>query len=115
MAVENATVAWTMTGAVMFGRMWRRISQTLPAPTARAEDAGDRNRQDDRRQPEQDVHEPHDQRVGPAAVEAGQQPEHGAADQRDADRHDPDVERYPRAVDHSAEDVAPEVVGAEQV
>ena len=57
------------------------------------------------REREQDVEPARDERVGPAAVEAGDQAEHGPGDDRDAGRDDRHRERHPRAVDGPAEDV----------
>ena len=55
------------------------------------------------------------QRVGPAAVEAGEQPDDGPDDGGDGGPEDPDLERHARAVDHARQDVAAELVDAERM
>ena len=51
----------------------------------------------------------------PTAVEAGQEPDGRADDQRDADRDDPDLQRHPRPVDDPRGGVAAQLVRPHQV
>ena len=80
-----------------------------------AEHRGDRDRQQDRGEGEEDVHQQRERAVEPAAAVAGDQPEQHAERARDADRDHADLEGDARAVEQAAEDVAAELVGAEPV
>nr|WP_198961534.1 ABC transporter permease subunit [Pseudonocardia sp. MH-G8] len=82
---------------------------------ARAEHRDQRDRQQQRREAHRRVVQAHDEGVEAAAGVAGQEPERHPDrhrhDQREADRE----QRHPGADDQPAEDVAAELVGAEQV
>jgi hypothetical protein len=80
---------------------------------ARAEDGDDRQRQDDRREGEHHVHEPHHDGVDDAAAVAADQAEGDAAGEGDRRRDEADGERDAGAVDDAREDVAADLVGAE--
>ena len=73
----------------------------------------DRDRQQDRREGEDDVHQEDQDVVDPAAAVAGDHPEEHPDGAGDADGDGPDLERDPRPVEQPAEDVAAELVGAE--
>ena len=62
-----------------------------------------------------DVDEPHQDSVGPPAAEAGEEPDGDAEGAGEGDHRDADDERGARAVDQAREDVATELVGAEEV
>jgi hypothetical protein len=70
------------------------------------DDAAERDREDQQREREEEVHQPADDRVDPAAEVAGDDAEHGADDDRQQGRQERDEERDPGAVDHAAEQVA---------
>ena len=82
---------------------------------ARPQHRDDRDDQDQEREREEQVHDPHQQTVDPAAQVAGHQADNGAGDQRDAGRAERDGQVDPAAVQDPGEDVAAELVGAEQV
>ena len=82
-----------------------------PGPQRRHEG----ERQDQRRERQEDVGDPHQHRVEPAAEVAGERPDR-EPDRPDDDRDQrDDRQRDPRAVDDAAEHVAPDLVGAEEV
>src|SRR5438445_118265 len=82
---------------------------------AGAERGDDRDRQQKVREGEQDLDPPHDRRVEPPTGEARDAAERAAGHDRDGGRERPDEERHTRAVDHPREDVAAELVRAEEV
>ena len=82
-------------------------------PRAEHRDHGDR--QDQRREGKQHVHEPHDQVVEPAPGVARDRPEHGADEDREADRRDPDQQRDAGAEDDSAVLVATVAIDPQEV
>ena len=82
---------------------------------AAAEDGDDRQRQQNSRKCQQQVHHAHADRVEPAAVIAGGQPQAHAEQQPDADRDQANRQRLLTAPDHAREDVATEAIGAHQV
>ena len=75
----------------------------------------DGDRQQQRREDQQDVHEAHQDVVGPAADEAGDAPMVVPTTIAKPTVAKPTEQRYPRAVDDPAEHVADVAVGAEQV
>ena len=79
------------------------------------EDRDDHDREQQARQREDDVHQPHDRDLGDAAREAGDEPERDADDDRQRDDRDADQERQARAVDEPRQDVAADRVGAERI
>ena len=82
---------------------------------ARRQHRGQRERQQQRREGQEDVGDPHDHVVHPAAGGAGDDPQRHA-DQRGQHEHaEHDQQRRARAVDHPREHVAAELVGAEDV
>ena len=100
-------------------------SSVMPSGAARSSvaeraeiDGADRHRhREERERGERDpeVGEPHEQLVEPAAVEAGERPDHHADDgrqDRDAER---DLQRDLPAVQHARQRVAAQLVGAEPV
>ena len=76
---------------------------------------GDRQREDQGREGEQDVGDGPERGADPAAEVAGDQPEDPADDEADDDREQPDRERVAAAPDHPGEEVAPVGVDAEEV
>ena len=72
-------------------------------------------RDQDRRERQHHVAQPHEEGVEPAADEAGQQAQRDADQHRQQHRGQADDQRDARAVHQRREDVAPLVVGAEQV
>ena len=81
----------------------------------RAEDGDDDERQQDARKAELHVDDAHEHAVRPSAEVAGEQSDEPADRGGDDDGDDPDADRHAGAVDQAQEDVAAEVVGAEQV
>ena len=81
----------------------------------RPEQARDQDREHEAREREHDVHDAHQRQVDPAAVEAGQQADQGAEDERDRDRDDADLKRDLGAVDDPCERVAADLVRAHRV
>ena len=71
--------------------------------------------QEQRRESEQDVHEAHEDVVGPARHVAGHRADRRPDEDREADRGEADDQRRPGAVDDPAEHVAEVAVGAEDV
>src|SRR4029079_14469333 len=73
------------------------------------------HREDDRREREDEIRASHAKAIERAAEVAGDRPD-DRSDRR-GERHDEERERHlhPRPVDHAAEDVAAELVGAEKV
>ena len=85
------------------------------AAVAERAGGGDPDAQQQHGERQHDVDEARQQRVDPAAVVAGQQPDGDADQHGDAGADDPDEQRDARAVDGAREDVAPERVDAEAV
>ena len=81
----------------------------------RAEGEHEDQRQDQRGEGQQDVDDPHQDRLHQAAQIAGQATDHDPDRQGDADRHQPQPQRYPGAEDDPAELVAAQGVGAHPV
>ncbi len=79
------------------------------------ERADDHDREQERRDGEQHVHEPREYDVGPRPQEAREQPDEPTHDDADRDGHEGAGDRGLRAVDDAGEQVAAEVIGAEQV
>ena len=79
------------------------------------EDRDDDDREQQARQRQDDVHQPHDRDLGHAAEEAGDEAERDPDDDRQRDDRDADQERQPRAVDQPRQDVAADRVGAERI
>src|SRR5262245_30000119 len=82
---------------------------------SRPQSGHDRQREEDARKRHQTVDQARDGEVDPAAVVASRHAEEQPEHDRDRDRAQPDAQRDARPVDDSAEDVSPEVIGAEQV
>src|SRR5512143_2120687 len=82
---------------------------------AATEDRDDADREQDPGEREQHVADAHDDPVGPALVEAGDQSEHGADERPVGDRDEAGGERDPRTHQDPAEDVAAERIDAEEV
>ena len=82
---------------------------------ARAEREDDPHREQDIGDGEEDIRHAHDERVGAAPVEAGQEAERDADQAGERDRRESDAEGDPAPVDDAAQDVAPEVIGAERM
>jgi hypothetical protein len=80
----------------------------------RSEDRHHDQREKETRKGEDDVHQPHDQGVDPAAEEAGDEAEHDPDDEAERHHHRADGERVARAVDEAREHVAADRVGAEE-
>ena len=72
------------------------------------DDTGQRDREHQERERQEDVHRPADHRVDPAAEVAGDDAERRADDHREQGREERDQQRDPGAVDDPAEDVAAE-------
>src|SRR6267378_4124311 len=87
----------------------RRVEHAGP------EHGHDRQRQQQIREGEQDLDSAHEHGVDPAARETGERAQQQAAPERDEHREHAHQQRHARAVDHAGENVAPELVGAEQV
>jgi hypothetical protein len=79
------------------------------------EDRGERERQQQRGERQEDVGDPHDHVVQPAAGGAGQDAERHADEGAEREHAEDDEQRRPRAVEHAREDVAAELVGAERM
>ena len=84
-----------------------------PRAGAQHEDEGDHEHEE--RERDEDVDDPHDHGVEPAAPVAGDRSEHGADHEGISTASEADLEVDPAAVEQARPDVAPEVVGAEQV
>ena len=82
------------------------------ASVGRLPERHEHQREHQRRERQQDVHDRDDERVGALALVAGEQAEKAADGDSENDRRGPDRERHPRAIDPAAEDVAPVDVGA---
>ena len=80
-----------------------------------ADDGVDGEGQEDEGEGELDVGDAHEDRARPAAEETGQQPQESADERGEQHRAEADEERHARAVEHPREQVAPELVGAEEV
>jgi hypothetical protein len=79
-----------------------------------SERGADGDRQKDRREGHQSIHDPHDGIVGPADIARGGA-DRGAEQAGQNDHEQTDRQRHAAAVEHAAQDVAPEIVGAQQV
>src|SRR4051812_1676767 len=82
---------------------------------ARAEHRHDRDDQDEEGEGREDVDQPADHRVEPAAVIAGEQPHDRADDERNRHADDADLQVDPGREDDAREDVLAQLVGAEQM
>ncbi len=79
------------------------------------DDRGDDQGEDERRQDEEEVGDPHDDRVRPASDEPRHDPEQGPDDERHDGGQEADEHRDPGAVDGQVEDVTAEVVGPQEM
>ena len=93
----------------------RRGQAQDDVPEAEADDGVDRHREQDERERELDVGDPHEHGGGPALDEPRGETEEAADPRGDEDRARADEEREPRAVEDAREEVAAELVGAERV
>ena len=82
---------------------------------ARPEHRRHDHREDDRREREDEVGGAHDRSVHEPAEVAGDRPERAADRRGERDEQERQRERHARAVEDAAEDVAAELVGAEEV
>jgi len=82
---------------------------------AAAEHGGNDHREDNRRECEDEVGEPHQRAVGQSAEVAGDGADEAADRHRERDEHECDRKRRARAVDDAAADIAAELVRPEQV
>ena len=82
---------------------------------ARPQREDDAHREQDVRDGEEHVHHAHDEGIGAAPVEAGEEAEGDADQAGERHRREADAERDPAAVEDAAQDVAPEVIGAERM
>ena len=82
---------------------------------ARAEQRDDQQHEEEGRDQQEDVEDPAQHRIGPAAEIAGQRSEHDAEQARDRRGDDGDEQGELRAPDQPREDVAPEIIGAEKM
>src|SRR5581483_5429900 len=92
-----------------------RTQRDDDVPHARPEDRRERDREEQSRKREEDVDQPRQRLVDPAAAVARERAEEGADDERDHDGRGADRERYASAVEDPRRDVAPEAVLAEPV
>ncbi len=76
--------------------------------------AVDEKRDQDGREGELDVRDPHDDGVGDPAEITRQQTEGDSQRRRECDAEKPDQQRNPQAVENGRQDVAPLLVGSEQ-
>ena len=82
---------------------------------ARAEREDHAHREQDVGDGEEDVHHAHDERIGASPVEAGQEAEGDPDQAGQRHRGETDAERDPAPVEDAAQDVPPEVIGAERM
>src|SRR5512142_1623992 len=82
---------------------------------ARLEDGDHGKHQEDRRDGEHDVHQPHDHSVYPAAVITGDGAKDDSDDGRDADRHEAHLERYPSSPEHARENVPSQFIRTQRM
>ncbi len=82
-------------------------------PDARLQKGDDRQNQEKGRKTEHDVHKTHDQIIHPPAVVARQRAQENSDQGGDSHGHKPHQEGDPGAVDHPAENIPPQGVGAE--
>src|SRR5436309_47513 len=82
---------------------------------AQTDDGVDRHRQQDERKRELDVRDAHEHRRRPALDESGDEAEQAAEDRGEDHRAHADEERQPRAVQDAREEIAAELIGAEEV
>ena len=80
-----------------------------------AEDAADRNREQDGWECVEHVHRAHDHAVQDPAGEPGQDAERPASEERQEHGQDSAEEREPAAIHHAGPEIAPDLVGAEPV
>ena len=92
-----------------------RLDQAAEAAVGAGACGGEAEAEQQDREGEHHVGEPRQQRVGPAAVEAGDEADGHADDHGEAGGDERDLERDARAVDGAREDVAAEPVDAEGV
>ena len=71
-------------------------------------------RHQDQGQRQYDVHQPHQEFINPAPVPAGHQPQYHPQHAADSQRDQRDNQRYASAENHPAQQVAPQVVRAQQ-
>src|SRR2546430_4563317 len=113
--IRDLTVTGVQTCALPICRRAPDADGDRRVDDAGAERGGDRDRQQKVREGEQDLDPPHDRRVEPPTGEARDAAERAAGHDRDGGRERPDEERHTRPVDHPREDVAAELVRAEEV
>src|SRR5262252_5739265 len=82
---------------------------------ARAEHARDGDGEEDERKGELHIRDAHRDVVEASREVAGEQPQANADGQRQAHGEEADQERDARAVDDAGEDVAPELVGSQEI
>ena len=82
---------------------------------ARLEQDHEHEREQDQREREVDVHQPHNDVVPPPAEVAREQAQQRAYRPADRERRERNERRRPRPVDHPAQNVAPQPVGAERM
>ena len=82
---------------------------------AGAEDRNDHDREQQARQRQNNVHQPHDRDLDHATEKTGDQAEDRADDDRERDHRDADQERKPRAVNEAGKHIAADRVGAERI
>ena len=92
-----------------------RLDEAAEAAVAERAGRGQSDRQQQDRECQQHVDQAREDRVDPAAVEGGDHADGHADRDRDRGCEQRDLERYARAVEHAAEDRAPERVDAEEV
>ncbi len=81
----------------------------------RAEPGHDGDGEEDEGEGHENVGEPHDEGLDPAAIVAGQEPEAHAHQHGGRRRAHTGQQRDPRAPDEAAQEIAAELVGAEQM
>ena len=84
-------------------------------PEQLAQDRGEDQRQDERRQDQEEVGDAHQERIGPTADESGDDADDRADRDRDDRGHQADGHRDARSVNHEIQDVPTELVRPEDV